>query len=122
MKIRCMRQIDERTGAPIERSPWLTVGDIYHVLEIVVSERGVIKFRLLGDDKRTPALHLSMQFELVSGFIPACWAVRFEADGSLKLAPNTWTERGFWERYFEGSARERQIFEDTYKAIIAEEA
>ena len=121
MKIRCVRQLDERTGAQIERSTWLTVGAVYHVLEIVVSEVGTIKFRLLGDDKWTPALHLSTQFELVSGLIPACWAVQFGLDGSLKLAPNMWMDRGFWERYFDGSTRERQIFEDTYKAILTEE-
>ena len=118
MKVRCVKQINSY-GAPIESSSWLTTGNVYHVLEIYI-ERGSIDFRILGDEKFTPALHPAGQFELVSGKIPSCWETKFLSN-SFVLGPREWLEIGFWERFFDGEAEARKIFNGIYQAILAED-
>ena len=121
MKVRCVRLINEHTGAPAEKSPWLTVGHTYHVLEIHIDRGDKVKFRLIGDDKRTPAFHVFDQFDLLSHFVPTCWRARFQPGVYLSLGPGVWMEEGFWVRYFDGNYREQKIFEEVYRMILAEE-
>lgn len=121
MKVRCVNQIRERTGESIDQSAWLTIGRVYQVFEIHVDKVGTIKFRLISDDQSIPALHVATQFELVSGFIPSCWIIRFTPNANFKLIPKQWAEPGFWERYFDGAIDERRIFTSTCEAMIREE-
>jgi hypothetical protein len=121
MKVRCVTQVDEHTGSRLEKSSWLTVGKVYHVLEISIDQRGTIKFRLVGDDEKTPALHLWTQFSLASNVIPSCWIVDLRPEVLFSLRPRTWAGRGFWERYFDGDSLAREQFEEARRAIIAED-
>lgn len=111
MRVRCVRLIDERTGSTIQASPWLTVGKTYTVLQIFISVGGAIKFRMIGDDSRTPALHHFSQFEIVSSVISGCWGANFDADSFLEIGPRAWFQRGFWEDYFEGRSEAVAVFE-----------
>jgi hypothetical protein len=107
-------------GGPTERSSWLTIGKVYHVLEVHVASRE-INLRIMADNNRTPALRRWTEFEAVTARIPACWIVNFEPDSHLTLGPSAWMTDGFWVRYFDGEQEEQKIFEDVYRMIIAEE-
>jgi hypothetical protein len=121
VKVRCIKLINERTGAPAEESPWLTVGRTYHVLEVHIDRGDHVKFRLIGDDNHTPAYHNFDQFELLSNLVPTCWATRFQPGVFFAVGPRAWMEEGFWNRYFDGEEQAYELFQEIYRAILAEE-
>ncbi len=119
MKVRCIRQFDAM-GTPIATSAWLTTGVVYHVLEIV-SDREGTKFRILGDEKNTPAYQLASQFEIVTNSIPKCWVVTFADHNFLMCAPAAWRENGFWDRFFDRDPAAINLFNETFKQIVTED-
>jgi hypothetical protein len=121
MRVRCAKLINEQTGQQIEKSPWLSIGKVYLVLEVSVSERKHVKFRLMSDDNDTPALHEFSQFEPVSDAIPKCWVTLFEPGRYLCLTPSAFAQPGFWERYFDGEEAARQTFLEVCRALDAED-
>ncbi len=121
MKVKCIKLISPHTQEIIESCPWLTIGRIYHVLEVSFEQKGVLKFRFLGDDKITPALHDAQQFELVSNKIPEEWCVKFVPDSFLELTPKAWAYDNFWEDYFNGEPEAERIFLEVTKKIVADE-
>lgn len=98
-------------------SPWLTVGRIYTVLAIGVDDSGV-KFRIIGDDGQTPGLHKAIQFDLVSGDIPASWVVSYVPEKLMELGPAAWAKAGFWEDYFDNDPAARTIFDTEVREIM----
>lgn len=116
MKIRCIQLLNENTGLPKDNDPWLTVGKTYSVLSIFFSWKGILKFRLIGDDGKTPALHDARQFEPITSKLPKTWGIDFQPNNYFEIAPRTWLEQGFWERFFDGDKEAIEIFE-TEKAI-----
>ena len=74
MKVRCVKLLDSR-GNPQERSPWLTVGKIYHVLAVQQGTDGQWLLCLVGDGLNGVALFRLGQFEITSSKIPATWIV-----------------------------------------------
>jgi len=62
MKVRCVKLLDA-LGRPQERSAWLTLGKVYHVLEIVQDMRKKWLLRVPGDG----SLRLSRQRSLSRG-------------------------------------------------------
>ena len=121
MRVRCTKLINERTGQLINTSPWLAVGKVYLVLEILVREQKYVKFRLVSDDNNTPAFHDSSQFELVSDVVPKCWIATFEPSQDFYLLPSTFAQQGFWERYFDGDDEVRHAFEEVLNALEEED-
>ena len=117
MRVRCIKLISEQTGQPINTSPWLSVGKVYLVLEVLVSGRDYIKFRLVSDDNKTPAFHDFSQFELVSGAIPKCWIATFEPGQQFCLSPSIFAQRGFWDRYFDGDDETRRAFDEVLRTL-----
>jgi hypothetical protein len=120
VKVRCVRQFNAR-GEPITSSSWLTNGSVYHVLEVIHDREG-LKFRILGEERATPALHRADQFEIVTDTIPTRWVVKFKANNFLKLSPREWLQENFWTRFFDGDQEARKVFEKTYRAILAEDS
>jgi len=124
MKVRCFRIFNAK-GCQIEQSSWLTIGNIYRVLEIYVVKDARVKFRVVSDDNATPAYFLWSEFEIVTQSIPSCWVVRFQASSHMILGPSEWMAPDFWEHYFDpdkhGHAEAGKTFEDIYHAMIAEE-
>jgi hypothetical protein len=120
VKVRCVRQFNAR-GEPITSSSWLTNGFVYHVLEVVHDREG-LKFRILGEERSTPALQRADQFEIVTDAIPACWVARFKANTYLQLSPREWSQENFWNRFFDGDQEARKVFEETYRAIVIEDS
>jgi hypothetical protein len=119
MKVRCVRQFNAR-GEPIESSSWLINGSVYHVLEVLHDREGV-KFRILGEERTTPALHRADQFEMVTDTIPSCWVVSFKSNTYLELSAVEWLRENFWTRFFDRDQEARKIFEEIYRAIVMED-
>lgn len=119
MKVRCIRLFDVADN-PLKESPWLKIGNVYHVLEITLAEK-MLEFRLIGEDDATPALHRANQFELVSNYIPSSWVIEFTPNHFFSLTPASWTKVGFWEDYFNRVDEAVSLFELEKKRMIEEE-
>ncbi|MDB4941682.1 MAG: hypothetical protein JWP97_1216 [Labilithrix sp.] len=104
-------------GQPVERSPWVKIDSVYHVLEIWM-EPGRIRLRLVGEEP-TPALFQPEMFEVVSSVIPPTWVVTIPRGGGLSLAPEPWNATGFWERFFDAEPEAVAVFEDERAKIVA---
>ena len=119
MKVRCIQLLDTR-GNPREKSGRLTVGKIYHVLE-VVQDGGRWLLRLAGDTPTALALFQIQQFEIVSSKIPHSWIIQWGKDGFFELTPEPWSQKGFWERYYDGDSEAVRVFEEEARKIIESE-
>jgi len=117
MKVRCTELIDSR-GARHQRSGWLTLGKIYHVLEVVHDVHGKWLFRLVGDDVNGVALFRSVQFEIVSARVADVWIVKWNDSGGFKLTTQAWSQPGFWERFYDRDPEAEKIFEEDKTKII----
>src|SRR2546430_1002215 len=99
MKVRCIKLLDVN-GEPTNESGWAKIGATYHVLSVWVGSRDA-GFRLIGEDRHTPALFEPEMFEIVSPIIPPTWVIASSMPGTFDIAPEPWTHKGFWERYFD---------------------
>src|SRR5436189_6418333 len=98
MKVKCKNIYNEHTKEFEGKSPWLTIGKEYIVLEAEVSSLEKTFYRLVGgNENKMPALYNSSQFELVDGAIPKNWEVSQLSEGSLILGPKAWQVQSFWE-------------------------
>lgn len=119
MKVRCVRLLDS-SGKPQEKSGWLTIGKVYHVLEVIQNSRGKWMFRLLGDEPNGPALFQFEEFEIVASKIPASWTIAWGKDGFFELTPEAWRQTGFWEKYYDRNPDAIQVFEEEKRKLIDE--
>lgn len=117
MKARCIKLVDHM-GNIKERSSWLTLGKVYHVLEVVQDAGNRWLLRLVGDGKNGTALFNLEQFEIASAKIPDNWVVVWNAKGAFSLTTEAWSEPGFWEAYYDGDPSALRKFEDNKKQII----
>ena len=95
---------------PAKSDGWLTIGREYVVLGIYGRERE-IKFRILGDDGTTPALHSSDRFKVISSDIPSDWTFRIFPGNEWEIGPAAWSGAGFWNAYFDGEPSARTVFD-----------
>ncbi len=117
MKVRCKKLIDSR-GNPQERSPWLTLGKVYHVLEVVQDIHGNWQLRAEGDGINGPALFRLEQFEIISAKVPDTWVVRWNDKGVFSLTSEAWSQLGFWERFYDRDPEARKVFEEEKTRIL----
>jgi hypothetical protein len=120
MKVRCTQLLDA-LGRQASQSAWLTVGDVYHVLSVVLDANRRWMLRLAGDTEPGVGLFPLRQFEIVSSTIPGSWIVTWSDDGVFELTPEAWTEPGFWERYFEHDAAAQRSFDVESRRIVEAE-
>jgi hypothetical protein len=105
LKVRC-----------IKKDPWVTVGKEYLVLGVYGREAS-FKYRLIGDDKITPALQDAELFELTSPQIPRDWIFRVYPESQWEMTPAAWATPGFWTAYFDGDADAKSIFSQVVLAM-----
>lgn len=117
MKARCIKLIDSR-GNPQERSSWLTLGNVYHVLEVVQDTHKRWLLRVVADGVNGVALFQLEQFEIVSPKIPDVWIVVWNAKGGFALTTKAWSQAGFWEAYYDRDPSALGKFEDGKKQIV----
>lgn len=116
MKVRCTNLLDARSN-PTSQSPWLTVGKVYHVLELVLDGHHRWLVRVITD-KESPALFQLQQFEVVSARLPPSWIVNWTAKGAFALTTAVWTKPSFWESYYERDAEVERVFDIEARHII----
>jgi len=116
MKVRCIKLLDSR-GLPTNRSAWVKIGGIYHVLSVWL-EYGQTRLRMIGEEP-TPALFELEMFEVVSSTIPITWVIVSPTAGCLSLAPSAWNSPGFWEAFFDRDPEAVSCFEEERKKIVA---
>lgn len=115
MKVRCIRILDA-VGEPQNKSGWLTIGRIYHVLELFQdSDRWLL--RLMGDEPNGLALFRLDEFEMVSSKIPNSWIITWAQGGMLHLRPKCWST-SLLERYYDRDRDAIRIIEEEWKEII----
>lgn len=121
MKVRCIRIFDAR-GNPVEQSPWLTIGKVYLVLAVSFGTEPGPSLRLIGDGQNGVALFRWKEFEVVSSIVPPTWIIFPGLKSIVQLAPEPWTQPGFWERYYDRNPDAVRIFEEEAKKIIEADA
>lgn len=105
MRVRCTKN-----------DAWVTVGTEYLVLGVY--GRGTsFKYRRIGDDAQTPALHNAELFALVSSQIPKNWIFRVYPGAEWEITPAGWAPEGFWMAYFDGDATALRVFGEVVSAL-----
>jgi hypothetical protein len=100
------------------KGQWVTVGREYLVLAINMRARVGLSFRIVSDDAGTPILASAELFDVVPAQpIPEHWVAEVGVGGELELGPRRWLERGFWERFFDGDADARRVFDEEVQAM-----
>lgn len=120
MKIKCIKIYNEHTKQEEQTSPFLTVGGEYIVLAIEMRVNRV-HYLLLDDSSTTPGLQLADQFEVMSKTVPATWKIFPGFLELLVLEPEAWQTVGFWDNYYDGDPKAREIFRREAKIIYQEE-
>ena len=118
MKVRCVRLIGN-DGNPKDKSVWLTIGNIYHVLSVEQGTDRRWMLRLMGDEPNGLALFQLQQFEIVSSKIPDSWIIVWPKDNFFVLRPGSWNQVGFLERYYDKDPDAIRLFEEERQKIIA---
>lgn len=117
MKVRCIKLVDSK-GNSQERSSWLTLGNVYHVLEVVQDLYKRWLLRIVGDGINGVALFPLEQFEIVSPKIPILWIVAWNDKGGFALSTEAWSEAGFWDAYYDRDPLAVAKFEEGKKGIV----
>lgn len=121
MKVRCTKLLDEQTGGLLQRSSWLTVGKVYHVLSVHMQHGRPLQFQLMSDEDQTPAYHHADQFDIVTRVIPEGWIIDFESESYFELVPKAWSKPGFLEAYFDGDPEAISIYKSECEKIMSQE-
>lgn len=124
MKGRCVALLSA-DGKPVEFSPWLTLGNVYHVLGILMDKHGNKWFRILANERDSGVESLGLYqaecFEVITDYRPSTWRDR-EIKGIVETSPAAWQTGEFWENLYEGDPEALCIFERERKQIISEES
>ena len=93
-------------------NPSITIDKLYVVIGIVDNYYGVV------DDDGEPIWFPRSIFDVIDGWIPDEWVLK-EADEVCSCKPAEFSRRGFFERWHDGYARERQVFAEVYMLLWA---
>lgn len=102
MKVICAKPPPSPTGQVLEVNPWVTVGVEYQVVSVSAVPGRRVMLQIVTDDGRTLGLFDSSSFKTIDSSIPERWRADIDERGILRLAPDAWLARGFWEAYYDG--------------------
>lgn len=119
MRVRCHKIVNPATLKVEDRSPWVSVGQEYVVLEVLALAGAYVHLRIHLDSS-APSLWDAAMFETVDRLVPSNWVVDVGRDGQLSMGPSAWAESGFWESYFDGDDEAIAVFERELSQILAE--
>lgn len=99
----------------------LTDGHEYAVLEISTRFKMANSFRVefVEGGLRQSALFDTRVFTVTSHSLPPTWQYFQLESGSFSLCPESWSESGFWESYYDGDPRAIEIYERERAVILA---
>jgi hypothetical protein len=118
MKVRCNRIISPVDGSRLVESDWLTVGDEYLVVSLLIDPSGHVELRVIDNDG-TPSVWRAEMFETTDERPAPDWLVQLGSDGILEIAPGPWLRPGFWEDYFDYVAEAQRDYESELSIIVA---
>lgn len=124
MKVKCKKLLNS-FGESVNASPWLTVGEIYHVVSIFIDRCGYKNYGVISSkniDDANLSCHLSECFDIVSTRIPTSWSPWVTEDSSIGISPKAWQVDGFMEMVLEGEELSLNIFKKECDLIISEDA
>ncbi len=119
MRVKCVRLSDSK-GNELSNSSWYSVGKVYDVLELSVSDKSGVSIRLESDEIGTPALFPLSDFEIVDGTLPRNWII-VARSGFMRLTPAAWAELDFMYRFFNDDPDAMSIFRRERDIIVGSE-
>lgn len=123
MKVKCIALCNPE-GKPVEFSPWLTVGGIYHVLGMLTYKNGERRFQIVTSEREHGVDSLGYFsdscFEVVSNYRPSCWRDRVIGE-AIETSPAAWQADAFLVELYEGDPEAIRVFERERNTILAEE-
>jgi hypothetical protein len=117
MKVKCIC-LHDVSGKSQEKSAWLTIGKVYHALEINQNSNKKWMIRLVGDGLNGAALFPLEEFEIVTHKLPDSWIIKWGKEGFFRLTPEPWSHAGFWERFYDKDPDAMRVFEREKGKII----
>jgi hypothetical protein len=116
MKVRYVPKADDKFASSLKE------GGEYIVLEIHIAQEGA-KYRLFEGEGKSPGMYPIHLFDIVSNKIPSSWITATGRTRGFYLAitPERWTERGFWENYFNQDPTAEKIFEEEKQKMFTED-
>lgn len=123
MKVKCIRLLNAM-GEEVESSPWLTLGRVYHVMEVYIAPDGQRKFCIISrhPEGEWPQMGYKYAecFEIVSEKIPSNWR-EWKNQGASGLGPEAWQAPGFLEAFHDHDPAAYPIFERERDIIVSED-
>ena len=124
MKVRCIRLLD-KDGNEVTSSPWLTLGQTYHVLSIFIDATGKRSYGIVNSELpgEWPIIgnHQAECFEIVSAVVPSNWRVWIHESSAIGISPAAWQAPGFDEALFEHDPTTYPVFERERQIILNED-
>lgn len=123
MKVKCTKLLDAK-GNEVRSSPWLKIGEIYHVLSMFFDPHGNrmlwINFQPLGE---WPSLasHQIECFEIVSNVIPSNWRFWIHENLEMGISPAAWQNSSFYQGFFDHDPETYASFEKERDIILKED-
>lgn len=121
MKVKCIAISDDGSA---ELSPWLTLGEVFHVLSLESGLNGEVWFRILANEQsvgpESLGLHSADNFEVITNFRPSNWRNRV-IGGELESSPAAWQVDGFWGALYDGEENAALTFAKEFNLMLGEE-
>ena len=132
MIIKCLAIYSDGEEKYIQRDSFLTIGKLYHVLEIYCLGEDV-RYRVISDDASSdaytgaithPILVRAQDFEIVSNTLPGNWGVKVTNTNRHRFGPEKWInndywEHSFWEDFGNSVLEALQCYKDELKVIMS---
>ncbi len=123
MKVRCIKFFDHQRKEKTDSS-WLSLGKVYYVMEVWYDIGGYCDYSILTTLKDPGFASIrgfpAESFEIVSEVIPSNWAIKLR-NGRISLAPKSWQEEGFYEKFYDADPSVYHIFERERDIIFQED-
>ena len=126
MIVKCKQLYNPNTKQfePGQSNNWLTIGNLYSVLEIYFNEEQLY-YRIFPDeayDFSYPGLIRTDDFEVISCKIPSSWSFIRDDCGAV-LGPKMWNtfepwEESFWQDYDNFLPKAKKCFDDEVRIIF----
>lgn len=124
MKVKCT-QLLNAAGEIIDHSPWLVLGQIYHVLSIFISHDGKRSYEIVSyeHDGEWPSVgsHQAECFEIVSAVVPSNWRAWIHESSAMGVSPLTWQDPHFNEGFFDHDPETYPVFLREWETILRED-
>lgn len=124
MKVKCIRLLDA-LDREVETSPWLTLGDVYHVMSIDIGQDGKRRYGIVtsgrGDEWPSMGAHQAECFEIVSTMVPSNWRPKVNAHGGITIAPDAWLQPSFFVDFYDHDAASLPAFQRERDVILNED-